>query len=110
MTAIYRGINDVLSVVPTSTIPAGSVVKLSDGLIGVATSTIAVGERGDLNTKGEYDVEITPGAALKVGDPVTTAAVELDGTATAVEFGPALVAADSTATTVRARLVADRTV
>ncbi|MBR2004514.1 MAG: DUF2190 family protein, partial [Thermoguttaceae bacterium] len=49
MTAIYRGINDVLSVVPTATIPAGSVVKLSDGLIGVATSTIAAGERGDLN-------------------------------------------------------------
>ncbi|MBQ2788298.1 MAG: DUF2190 family protein, partial [Thermoguttaceae bacterium] len=67
MTAIYRGINDVLSVVPTATIPAGSVVKLSDGLIGVATSTIAAGERGDLNTKGEYDVEVTPGAALKVG-------------------------------------------
>jgi len=27
--------------------------------------------------KGEYDVEVTPGSAYKVGDPVTTAAVGL---------------------------------
>ena len=109
MTATYRGLNDMIDVWPTATLPAGSVVRLSDGLVGVAPSTIPAGSKGSLNTRGEYDVEVTPGSAYNVGDPVTTAAVGLDGTPTAVEFGPALVAADSTATTVRARRVADRT-
>ncbi|MBP3531144.1 MAG: DUF2190 family protein [Thermoguttaceae bacterium] len=107
MTAIFKRRGDMWTIVPTVDIPAGTVVAVG-ALVGVAPTPIAANEPGDLNAFGEYDVSITPGAAIAVGDLVTTAAVTPDGTPTAVEFGPALVAANSTATTVRARLRTDR--
>ncbi len=108
MGAIIRRDGKVITVTPTAKIDAGTVVKIGTGLIGVATSTIEANTVGDLNTEGEYDVDITAGTAYSVGDLVSCAGKTLAGSSATVTFGPAVEACENTATVVRARRVADK--
>lgn len=110
MSAVYKNPGDLLWFTPTGNIASGDVVAISDNLVGVAFEPIAANTRGALNTYGEYDVTITAGTAIDVGDLVTVPAVTSAGVATTCVFGPAVEAASATATTVRARLVRDRVI
>lgn len=104
MGAIFRSKGDVIKVVPTVKILAGTVVAIGDGLIGVATSTIEANQIGWVNAEGEYDVDITAGTAYDIGDLVTVAAKTLAGADTTVTFGPAIDAVAATDTIARLRL------
>lgn len=109
MGAIYRRPGDIIAITPTKKIEAGDVVKVG-AFIGVATSEILANETGYINTRGEYDVEVTPGTAYSVGDLIEIDAKKLNGDATKVIFGAVLEPVDTTSKIARVRLNADKKV
>lgn len=105
MGAIFRNIGDMLEITPTAKIDAGTVVQVNSRLIGVAPTTIPANSTGYINTRGEYDVDITAGTASDAGAFIECAAKTLGGVAATVEFGPLVRATAATDTVARAILV-----
>jgi predicted RecA/RadA family phage recombinase len=87
MTAIYIQDGDAIDHIPTTALPAGAVV-VQGRLVGITPRPIPAGSIGAIQIGGVFDLPITPGSTVGIGEPVfwnpATTLATLDGTVVGV--------------------------
>ncbi len=108
MSAVFKMGSSLFKFQATADIPAGAIVKLSDCLIGITSSSTPAGKEGWAASMGEYIVDVTPGTAYAVGELVTAPAITPAGVSTTAVIGPATAPVTTADTTARVRFMGVR--
>ena len=105
LNAIYRGTGQRVTIYPPKRIPVGTVVALSDNLVGITEWESPSNQPAQIALYGVFDVEIAPGKSYAIGDMVTAPAITLSGTGVVAKVGLAVSPVTAEDTTARVILI-----